>query len=148
MVDVAHYNSWLRTKQPPVEPMVITHNLIVCHSEETKLVDHDKEPSRHTRCNGPRRFGSVPRSEERAYREYGSDERRRRSPKASRHSGEAHLWSVASLLLGHIVPRCSLVAPRPDHKSGPPNGPGYVVTDPKSFTSGPEEICVFKGPFH
>jgi len=32
--------------------------------------------------------------------------------------------------LGHIVPLCSLVAPRPDHKSGPPNYTGYVVTDP------------------
>ncbi len=50
--------------------------------------------------------------------------------------------------LGHIVPLCFPVAPRPDHKSGPPNGTGYVVADPKSFTSGPEEICVFKGPFH
>jgi len=39
-------------------------------------------------------------------------------------------------------------ATTPRTKDGPPNGTGYVVTDPKSFTSGPEEICVFKGPFH
>jgi len=45
-------------------------------------------------------------------------------------TGEAHLWSGGSLLLSHIVPLCFLVAPRPDHKSGSPNCPGYVVTDP------------------
>ncbi len=90
-----------------------------------------KGPSRHTRYNWPRRLWSEPRSEERPYREYGNDERRRRSPKASQPYGETHLWSGASLLLGYIVPRCSLVTPRPDHKSGPPNGTGYVVMDPK-----------------
>ncbi len=32
--------------------------------------------------------------------------------------------------LGHIVPLCSFVALRPDHKSGPPNCTGYFLTDP------------------
>ena len=32
--------------------------------------------------------------------------------------------------LGHQAPLGSLVAPCPDHKSGPPNCPGYFVTDP------------------
>ncbi len=36
-----------------------------------------KGPSRHTRSNWPRRFWSEPRSEERAYKMYGSDERHR-----------------------------------------------------------------------
>ena len=70
-------------------------------------------------------------SEERACREYGNDDRRRRSSKAPRSYGEAHLWSGASLLLSHIVPQCSLVAPRPDHKPDPPNCTEYIVTNPK-----------------
>ena len=89
-----------------------------------------KGPSRNTRCNWPRRFWSEPRSEECTYREYESDEQRRRSSKASWPCGESHLWSGASLLLGHRVPLCSLVAPRRNHKSGPPNCTGYFVTDP------------------
>ncbi len=42
----------------------------------------------------------------------------------------AHLWLGASLLPGHLVPLCSLVAPCHDHKFGPPDCTGYFVTDP------------------
>jgi len=64
-------------------------------------------------------------------------------PKIVRPYGEAHLWPGASLLLGHIVPRCSLVAPRPDHKTGPPNCTGYVVTGPNLFLFWTEEFFAF-----
>ncbi len=53
----------------------------------TKVRASSQGPSRNNRDNWPRRFWSEPRSEERAYREYGSDERRRRSPKASGPAG-------------------------------------------------------------
>jgi len=73
---------------------------LVPHAADYNIISRAKSkgPSGNIRYNWPRRFWSESRSEERAYREYGSDERRRRSPKAPRPYGEAHLWTVASWL--------------------------------------------------
>jgi len=73
---------------------------LVPHAADYNIISwaKSKDPSGNTRYNWPRRFWSESRSEECAYREYGSDERRRRSPKAPRPYGEAHLWTGASLL--------------------------------------------------
>jgi hypothetical protein len=98
-------------------------------------------PSGNTRYNWLRRFWSEPRSEERAYREYGSDERGRRSPKVPRPYGEAHLWPGASLFprshSSAMLPRCA--SPRSQIRASQlyrlcPDGP-YV-----KFRSYPDRI--------
>jgi hypothetical protein len=64
-------------------PPCFTHHWEV-ESRITRICSmNTKGPSRNNRYNWPRRFWSEPRSEECPYREYGSDERRRRNPKAA-----------------------------------------------------------------